>query len=44
MHTVVKGLIFASLKFLSGNTVKFTKSNAKEEELIEAVVRTFSSK
>ena len=33
INTVVKGLIFASLKFKSRNTVKSTKSNLKEEEL-----------
>ena len=42
-HIVVKGLIFASVKFKSGNTVKSTKPNLKEEEL-EAVVRRCSSK
>ena len=43
-HTVVRGLlILASLKFESGNTVKSTKSNLKEEEL-KAVVGRCSSK
>ena len=31
IHSVAKDLIFASLKFISGNTVKSTKSNLKEE-------------
>ena len=30
IHTVVKGLIFASIKFKSVNTVKSTKFNLKE--------------
>ena len=30
IYAVVKGLIFATLKFQSGNTVKSTKSNLKE--------------
>ena len=30
IHTVVKGLIFASLKFKSVHTVKSTKFNLKE--------------
>ena len=42
VHTVVKVLIFTSLKFKSGNTVKSTKSNLKEKEL-EAVVCRYSS-
>ena len=32
IHIVVKGLIFASLKFKSANTFKSTKYNLKEEE------------
>ena len=43
IHSVVKGLTLASLKFKSGNIVKSTKSNLKEEEL-KAVVRRCSSK
>ena len=43
IHTVVKGLILASLKFKSTNIVKSTKSNLKKEEL-EAVVLRCSSK
>ena len=43
IHTAVKDLFYASLKFKSGNIVKSTKSNFKEEEL-EAVVRRCSSK
>ena len=44
IHTVVvKDLIFASLKVKSGNAVKSTKSNLKEEEL-ESDVRRCSSK
>ena len=39
----MKDLIFASLKFKSGNTLKSTKSNLKEEEL-EAVARRCPSK
>ena len=38
-HTVVRGLfILANLKFESGNTVKLTKSNLKEEELEQSFV------
>ena len=41
-HIVVGGLlILAILKFESGNTVKSTTSNLKEEEL-KAVVRRWS--
>ena len=43
IHTAVKDLFYASLKFKSGNIVKSTKSNFKEEEL-EAVVCRCSSK
>ena len=43
MHSVVKGLTLASLKFKSGNIVKSAKSNLKEEEL-KAIVRRCSSK
>ena len=43
IHAVVKGLILVSLKFKSGNVVKFTKSNLKEEKL-KTVVCIFSSK
>ena len=32
IHIVVKGLIFASLKFKSANTFKSTKYNLKEEK------------
>ena len=32
MHTSLKGLILASLKFKSRNTLKSTKSNLKEEK------------
>ena len=41
VHTVVKGLIFASLKCKSGNTVKSTKSNLKEEELEGSCLQMF---
>ena len=38
-HTVVRGLfILANLKFESGNTLKLTKSNLKEEELEQSFV------
>ena len=39
VHTVVKGLIFANLKFKSGNTVKSSKSNLKEEELETVILQ-----
>ena len=39
VHTVVKGLIFASLKFKSGNTFKSSKSNLKEEELETVILQ-----
>ena len=42
IHTVVKGLDLASLKFKSENTVKSTKSNLKEE--LKAVIHRWSSK
>ena len=41
IHTAPKGLILASLKFKSGNTVKSTKSNLKEEELEESCLQMF---